>query len=307
MHQVNQTMVSYFIIKGISNSQKLQAPIFCLVLLLYFITFGGNLIIAQLVYLDPQLHTPMYFFLGNLSILDIFYTTVTLHKILTTFISGDNTVSYHACIAQFYMCASLAVCELLILTAMSYDRYVAICKPLYYHMVMNHPVCALLAILCWLFSFVECIPYLAILVRFSCFRSNVINHFFCDIVPLMKLSCSDTSVLEILIFTEGLFITVLTPFILTSISYIFIIITILKIRSSSGRRKAFYTCSSHLTVVILLYVTLNLQYIRPSAKYSLDSNKLFSLFNTAAVPLLNPLIYSLKNKDVKSALRRRLF
>ncbi|KAM4642062.1 olfactory receptor 6C1-like [Discoglossus pictus] len=298
-------MVPYFIINGISNAPKLQAPIFSLVLLIYIITIGCNMAILHLVCQDPHLHTPMYFFLGNLSILDITYTTVTLHKVLVTFITGDKTVSYCACIAQFYIFASLASNELLILAAMSYDRYVAICKPLHYYMVMNSTVCALLAIFCWLFSFVESIPYLALFLRFSCFRSNVINHFFCDGVPLMKLSCSDTSSLETLIFTEGLFLTFLTPFILTFISYVFIIVTILKIRSSAGRRKAFYTCSSHLTVVILLYVTLNCQYIRPSARDNLDSNKLFSLFNTAAVPILNPVIYSLKNNDIKSALRRR--
>ncbi|KAM4641808.1 olfactory receptor 13C9-like [Discoglossus pictus] len=236
MDQKNQTLLSYFVIKGISDIPKLQTPIFLLVLLIYLIILGGNTTILLLICLDPHLHTPMYFFLGNLSLLDISSTTVTLHPTLVTFITGDNTVSFLG----------------------------------------------------------------------SCYVSNVINHFFCDLVPLMKLSCSDTSVLEMLILTEGMLINLLTPSSLTFISYVFIIGTILKIRSSTGRSKAFYTCSSHLTVVLLLYMTLFCQYMRPVSTDSLESNKLFSLFNTAIVPMLNPLIYSLKNKDVKSALRRQL-
>ncbi|KAM4642002.1 olfactory receptor 6C1-like [Discoglossus pictus] len=299
-------MVLYFIIKGITDVPKLQAPVFVLVLLLYVITLGGNMIILHLVCHDPQLHTPMYFFLGNLSLLDISSTTATLHKILITFISGDHTVSVIACLAQYYVFGSLTSNQLLMLTAMSYDRYVAICKPLHYPMIMNHIVCALLATVCWVLGFIEVIPFIILISEITCYRSNIINHYMCDFLPLVQASCSDITNLKCVVFTEGLFITILTPFFLTMLSYLFIIITILKIRSSSGRRKAFYTCSSHLTVVILLYMTLFFQYFKPSANENADSNKMFSLLNTAAVPLLNPLIYSLKNKDVKSALKRRL-
>ncbi|KAM4641285.1 olfactory receptor 5V1-like [Discoglossus pictus] len=305
MGEMNQTTVTYFIIKGISDISKLQFPIFILVLLIYLTILGGNLTIFLLVCLDHQLHTPMYFFLGNLSLLDMSTTTVTLHKALTSFISGDNTMSYLACLVQVYVSTSLTTNEFLILTAMSYDRYVAICNPLQYPMVMSHRVCNILASVCWVLGFVELSPYLVLLLDISCYRSNIINHFFCDLVPVMNLACSDISGLQTLIFTEGIFITSLTPFLLTFISYVFIITTILKIRSSTGRRKAFYTCSSHLTVVILLYMTLYCQYLRPPSVYTLGSSKLFSLINTAAVPILNPFIYSLKNKDVKSALRRR--
>ncbi|KAM4641891.1 olfactory receptor 8G1-like [Discoglossus pictus] len=220
MDQKNLTLLNYFVMKGISDIPELQTPIFLLVLLIYLIILGGNLTILLLICLDPPLHTPMYFFLGNLSLLDMSSATVTLHSTLVAFVTGDNTVSF--------------------------------------------------------------------------------------LVPLMKLSCSEISVLEMLILTEGMFINLLTPSSLTFISYVFIIGTILKIRSSTGRSKAFYTCSSHLTVVLLLYMTLFCQYIRPISTDSLESNKLFSLFNTALVPMLNPLIYSLKNKDVKSALRRQL-
>ncbi|XP_053545587.1 olfactory receptor 5V1-like [Bombina bombina] len=306
MEEMNQTIVTYFIIKGISDVPQLQTPIFVVVLLIYLIALGSNMTILHLVSQDPHLHTPMYFFLGNLSVLDMSYATVSLHRVFVTFISGYNIVSYLACIVQFDVFASLTINELLILTAMSYDRYVAICNPLNYHMTMSRTVCILLASFCWVFSFIESLPYLLLLVRYTCYTSNKINHFFCDVIALLKLICSDTSDFYILVFTEALFITVLTPFMLTFISYVFIITAILRIRSSSGRRKAFYTCSSHLTVVILLYVSLTCQYIRPSAKDSLGDIKILPLFNTAVVPLLNPLIYSLKNNDVKSALRRKL-
>ncbi|XP_053545586.1 olfactory receptor 1044-like [Bombina bombina] len=306
MEDMNQTTVTYFIIKGISDVPQVQAPIFVVVLLIYLMTLGSNMTILQLICRDPHLHTPMYFFLGNLSVLDMSYTSVSLHKVLLTFILRNNIITYRACIAQFYLFASLTINELLILTAMSYDRYVAICNPLSYHLTMSRTVCVLLASFCWGFSFIESLPYILLFVQYTCYRSNIINHFFCDVIALLKLICSDISDFYILIFTEAVFITALLPFMLTFISYVFIITAILRIRSSSGRRKAFYTCSSHLTVVILLYVSLICQYIRPSAKDSLDLTKLLSLLNTIVVPLLNPLIYSLKNKDVKSALRRQL-
>ncbi|KAM4642040.1 olfactory receptor 2AP1-like [Discoglossus pictus] len=302
----NKTTLTYFTFKGISDNHELQAMIFSIVLLIYLSTFCGNMTILLLVCLDPQLHTPMYFFLGNLSLLDISCTTVALNHILTGFISGDNTIVFPSCLAQMYLFSSLACDELAILTAMSYDRYVAICKPLFYHMVMSHRVCVLLATVSWMLGFVGVIPYLVFISGFSCYKSNLINHFFCDLVPLINLSCSDTFVLKIVILIEGLFFTSLPLFLLTFIPYIFIISSILKISSSSGRRKAFYTCSSHLTVVILLYMTLMGQYIIPTSTDSLDFKKLFALFNTALVPMLNPLIYSLKNNDVKSAVKRRV-
>ncbi|XP_063289473.1 olfactory receptor 6C74-like [Pelobates fuscus] len=302
----NQTPITYFIIKGISEVPELQVMVFLLVLFVYLITVSGNMTILMLVLVDPHLHTPMYFFLGNLSFLDIFCLTITLHKILLTFMSGDKTVSFFNCMAQMYLFSSLTCNELLLLTAMSYDRYVAICNPLYYHMMMNSKICFLLAVICWVLGFVEVIPHMSVISRFSCYKSNEINHYFCDILPIMKLSCSDTTVLKLVIFIEGLLVVSFTPFVFTFISYVFIIATILRIRSSTGRQKAFYTCSSHLTVVIILYMSLCCQYLRPSSTDTLDSNKVFSLFNTAAVPVLNPFIYSLKNKDVKSAAKRQL-
>ncbi|KAM8952729.1 olfactory receptor 6C3-like [Pelodytes ibericus] len=306
MEQNNQTMLRYFIIRGISDLPELQTPIFLLVLFLYVLSLGGNMTILLLVCLDPHLHTPMYFFLGNLAVLDMCSATITLHNILVIFITKNSRVSYSTCMTQMYFSGCFMCNELLFLTAMSYDRYMAICKPFHYHMSMNHRVCILFAIFCWILGFLEVVPYIMLLLRFSCYKANIINHFFCDLVPLMKLSCSDTFFLEILSLTEGLLLISFTPFLLTFISYVFIIVTILRIRTSTGRRKAFYTCSSHLTVVILLYVTLFSQYLRPTSADPSQSYKFVSLFNTAVIPVLNPIIYSLKNKDVKAAVTRRL-
>ncbi|XP_063794635.1 olfactory receptor 8D1-like [Pseudophryne corroboree] len=304
MNVTNETMTTYFIIRGISDVPVLQLPIFLLVLLIYLLTLGGNKTILLLVCLEPQLHTPMYFFLCNLSIMDISYSTVSLHKVLISFLTGDKTVSVPGCMSQMFIFTSLVCNELLILTAMSYDRYVAICNPLRYSAVMSPGVCAVLAGACWTLGFVASIPNTIVISRFTCYKTKEINHFFCDLVPLVKLSCNDNSLSEFLMFICGLFFATI-PFLLTFIPYVFIVQTILNIRT--GKQKAFYTCSSHITVVILLYLTLIYQYMRPASKDTLDSNKFSSLFNTAAVPMLNPLIYSLKNKDVKSALRRRWY
>ncbi|XP_068103821.1 olfactory receptor 5AR1-like [Hyperolius riggenbachi] len=306
MDTINQANLSHFVIQGISDVPQLQVLIFLLILLFYILTLAGNTAILLLVCLNKNLHTPMYFFLGNLAVLDMSSSTITLHKPLAMFITGNKKTPFSSCMTQVYFFSSFTSNELLILTAMSYDRYIAICRPLHYTLVMKHETCLSLSLLCWLLSFLEIIPYIVLLLKLSCYKSNIINHFFCDIVPVMKLSCSDTSALEVLIFTEGVFLLSFTPFFLTCISYVFIIVTVTKIPTSLGRRKAFYTCSSHLMVVALLYVTLFCQYLRPASQDTLDSNKMFSLFNTAAVPVLNPIIYSLKNKDVKSAAKRTL-
>ncbi|XP_077137653.1 olfactory receptor 5AR1-like [Ranitomeya variabilis] len=306
MDHTNISAVKYFIISGISDDPMIQVIIFLLVFIIYLLTLVGNLTILLLVNLDPQLHTPMYFFLCNLSILDIICSTNNLSNVLISFLSGDKTVSVLGCIVQIFIFVSMTCGELLILAVMGYDRYVAVCNPLRYHMIMNGRICALLAILCWVLGTVESIPIFLELLKFSCYKSTMVNHFFCDIMPVLMLSCSDTHFLDLYILTLGVGISAFSPFLMTFISYVFIIATILKMRSTTSRHKAFYTCSSHLTVVILLYTTLTIQYLRPHSLVNLDSNKLMSLFNTAALPILNPLIYSLKNKDVKAALQKRM-
>ncbi|KAG8448712.1 hypothetical protein GDO86_015690 [Hymenochirus boettgeri] len=306
MESENDTGVEYFVIKGISDLPNLQAPVFILVLLIYILAIGGNLTILLLVGMDSNLQSPMYFFLANLSILDISSITVTLHKTLVAYISGNKNLSFVDCISQAYFFMALECAELLILAAMSLDRYVAICNPLHYHMIMNPRTCVILATACWALGFVEVVPHTILLGNLSCYTSNEINHFFCDVKTLITLSCSDTSLLKLWIVTEGVFVSGLFPLLMTLLPYIFIIFAILKINTNSGRKKAFYTCSSHVTLVIVLYLTLYFLYLTPSSESNLNYHKLFSLFNTAAVPLLNPLIYSLKNKKVKSAMKRQL-
>ncbi|KAM4641228.1 olfactory receptor 8G17-like [Discoglossus pictus] len=305
MDLTNQSIVSYFTLRGISDVPELQVPIFLLVLLIYTLTLGGNMTILLLICLDHHLHTPMYFFLVNLATIDMSSSTITLHNIFTSFLLGDNTISRLGCLTQFYLFSSLTVSELYILTAMSYDRYVAIYNPLTYHMVMNWRVCVLLASFCWLLGFLETTSYFILLSNSTCYLSMEINHFFCDIGPIVRITCSDTHFLD-LSFLINSALNAICPPLLTFTSYVFIIFTILKIKSSTGRSKAFYTCSSHVTVVVLLYVTLICQYVNPDMKDSSQSNKFLSLFNTAAVPMLNPIIYSLKNEDVKSSLKRRM-
>ncbi|XP_063288444.1 olfactory receptor 5AR1-like [Pelobates fuscus] len=306
MEKQNHTMLTHFIIKGISDDPEVRVIFFILVLFLYLITLGGNMTILLLICLDRHLHTAMYFFLSHLSIFDMISATITLHNILVSFIKGNGAIPYVTCLTQLYFFGSFNNNESVLLTVMSFDRYVAICNPLRYTMIMNPKVCLSLAIFSWIIGFLDIMPFVILLSGFSCYRSNVINHFFCDIVPIMKLSCSDTRVLETLFFYEGMILLSLIPFLLNFIFYFLIIVAILKISSSSGKRKAFYTCSSHLTVLLLLYTTLVLQYQRPITEDSLDYNKFFALFNTAALPMLNPFIYSIKNKDVKLALKRRL-
>ncbi|CAJ0963456.1 unnamed protein product [Ranitomeya imitator] len=291
----NQTSQDHFIIVGLSTDPNLQVPAFLLVLVIYVLTFGGNLTILLLICLDHHLHTPMYFFLANLSIIDMVSTFTTLHRALINFIIEIKAIHFVACMIQTYIFAGLTCNELLFLMVMSYDRHVAICNSLRYHAVMNQRVCTTLVIMCWLLGFIQ----------FHRYRSNVVNHFFCDPLSLKKLICGYSYYLELAIYVNGVF-DATCPFLLTFLPYVFIMATILRIRNTTGRRKAFYTCSSHLTVVVLLYTTLVFQYLRPHSMINLDSNKLFSLFNTAGVPMLNPLIYSLKNKDVKAALKKEV-
>ncbi|XP_029437208.1 olfactory receptor 5V1-like [Rhinatrema bivittatum] len=262
----------------------------------------GNLTIIALTCLDPRLHTPMYFFLCNLSFLDISYTSLTLPKLLDIFLREKQCISAVGCFTQVYF-FMFSVCEeFLLLTVMGYDRYVAVCHPLRYTVIMNQKVCVLIAIGTWILGFLDPVAHTVLLSHLSYCGSNEINHFFCDPSALLKLSCSSTSTIDHMTYILGAFVD-LPCFILTLASYVYIISAILRIRSAEGRRKAFSTCSSHLTVVILFYGTLLCLYMRPTSMQSLEQNKLLALLYNVFIPMLNPVIYSLKNKEVKEALK----
>ncbi|XP_030042702.1 olfactory receptor 1009-like [Microcaecilia unicolor] len=301
MEDENYTSVTEFIILGFSEFPELQIPLFLFFLLIYLIILMGNLTIITLTCLDPRLHSPMYFFLCNLSILDISCTSVTLPKLLDICLTKKQHISAVGCFTQVYF-FMISICdEFLLLTVMAYDRYVAICHPLHYSVMMNPRLCILMVTGTWIFGFLEPMTHTVLMSHFSYCRSNVINHFLCDISVLLNLSCSSTSTYEYLTYAVAVLI-LLPCFLLTLTSYVYIISAILRIRSSEGRRKAFSTCSSHLMVVILFYGTLTGLYVRPTSTQSVDQNKFYALLYNVLIPLFNPIIYSLKNKQVKDAI-----
>ncbi|XP_029437265.1 olfactory receptor 1019-like [Rhinatrema bivittatum] len=303
MEGENLTLVTEFSILGFPEFPELQIPLFLLFLLIYLIILLGNLTIIAVTCLDPRLHTPMYFFLCNLSFLDISCTSVTLPKLLDILLRKHQRISVRGCFTQLYFFLCLSCTEFFIITVMAYDRYVAICHPLRYAKIMNQRVCVLIAAGTWIFGFLDPMTHVVLVSRFTYCGSNKINHFFCDISALQKLSCTSTSTIESITYVLSVLFGL--PFcIITFISYICVISAILKIRSSEGRHKAFSTCSSHLTVVILFYGTTLCLYVRPTSMQSLDQNKLFAVLYNVLVPLFNPVIYSLKNRQVKAAIRK---
>ncbi|KAG8435673.1 hypothetical protein GDO86_013557, partial [Hymenochirus boettgeri] len=281
---------------GLSDSPVLQLPLFVLFLIIYLFIIIGNLTIFSVILFSSDLHTPMYKFLQNLSIIDISFTSNVLPALLHRLITKWKRISFFGCMAQLYFYISLAGSEFFLLTAMSYDRYVAICHPLHYINRMSKKHCAWLISTSYCVGFVSSVGHVVLLYKLSYCASHLIDHFFCDVIPLLKLSCSDTFYVEILTYISGT-ILVFNSFLLTLISYIYIISTILKIQSTHGRQKAFSTCASHLTCVIILYMSLLCLYMKPTTSYSLDRDKFFSLLYIVLVPLLNPLIYTLKNKE----------
>nr|XP_008173249.2 olfactory receptor 11A1-like [Chrysemys picta bellii] len=301
----NQTSVTKFILLGFGDLPELQILLFMLFLVIYFMTMAGNILIIVLIVADQHLHTPMYFFLGNLSCLEICYTSTILPRMLASLLTGDRTISVSGCIIQFNWFSSLAAVECALLAVMSYDRYLAICKPLHYAMQMNGSLCLQMASLSWISGFLASTVTTSLLAQFTFCGPNEINHFFCDFTPLIKLSCSDTSWMELVTFILSSIFT-LPAFLLTVTSYISIIASILRIPSTMGRQKAFSTCSSHLIVVTIFYGTLMIVYMLPDSATVENLNKMFSVFYTVLTPMVNPLIYSLRNKEVNRALRKAL-
>uniref|UniRef100_A0A8C3PCJ7 Olfactory receptor n=1 Tax=Chrysemys picta bellii TaxID=8478 RepID=A0A8C3PCJ7_CHRPI len=277
--------------------------LFVVFLSCYLIALTGNLLIIFVTMADAALHTPMYFFLRNLSFLEISYTSVTLPKILANLLSEDRTISFLGCATQMYFLLFLGGTECYLLAVMAYDRYVAICHPLHYPVLMNRRVYIGLAAASWLTNLLVLMGHIAAIFTLPFCGSNEINHFFCDVPPVMKLACGDTHRTEIAILLVALFF-VLLPFTLILASYVRIISTILKMASAEGRQKTFSTCSSHLLVVTLFYGTACTMYLKPKSSHSPNSDKLIALLYSVVTPMLNPIIYSLRNKEVTGALRR---
>ncbi|XP_067391418.1 olfactory receptor 10A4-like isoform X2 [Emydura macquarii macquarii] len=305
MTWANQTVVTEFILLGFSNFPQIQHLLFVVFLAAYVITLMGNILIILITTADPALHSPMYFFLRNLSCLEICFTSVIVPNLLANLLSENKTISFYGCMLQMYFFFFFGSTECFLLATMAYDRYVAICNPLRYTVVMNRRVCIQLAMTSWVSGIPVGTVQTSWLFSFPFCGPTEVNHFFCDSPPVLKLVCGDTYLFEMYAVT-GTILIVLFPFILILASYVRIISTILRIPSAEGRRKTFSTCSSHLMVVTMFYSTASLTYFRPKSSYSPDTKKLLSLSYTVFTPMLNPIIYSLRNKEVKGALRRIL-
>ncbi|XP_028719501.1 olfactory receptor 8B8-like [Peromyscus leucopus] len=305
MDSVNLSLVTEFILVGLTDQPELKMPLFFLFLAMYLITALGNLCLIILTVLNSHLHTPMYFFLFNLSFIDLCYCSVFTPKMLVNFILRKNTISYVECMTQVYFFVFFVVSECYVLTSMAYDRYVAICNPLLYNVVMSPKLCLSLMLGSYFIAFSNAVAHTACMLRLTFCDANTINHYFCDIPPLLQLSCTSTYVNELVIFiVVSINIIVHTSTIF--ISYGCILSSIFRISSSEGRSKAFSTCSSHILAVSLFFVSGAFVYFKPSSAGSMNEGKISSVFYTNVVPMLNPLIYSLRNRDIKFALMKSL-
>nr|XP_034981104.1 olfactory receptor 1020-like [Zootoca vivipara] len=301
MLKKNNSTVKEFVFTGFTDSPELAAILFALFLVNYLITIVGNLGMLLLIRSDARFHTPMYFFLSNLSFLDICYSTTISPRLLTDLLMEKKVIPFNECIVQFYFYVTFATTECYLLAAMAYDRYMAICNPLTYTITMSQKVCALLVAGSYIAGSVNAVIHTGCMTRLSFCGPNVIDHFYCEGPPLFQLSCSDTSLNVFVMFSFASF-NLISTHLTVLISYSYIVATILRIRSAEGRHKAFSTCSSHLMAVIILYGSFIFMYLQPNT--SRNGGKVASLLYAVVIPMLNPLIYSLRNKEVKSALRR---
>ncbi|XP_044839569.1 olfactory receptor 5A1-like [Mauremys mutica] len=301
----NQTEVTEFIILGLSSDPQMQIFLFLVFLVVYLITLLANMVIMLAIRADPHLHTPMYFFLSHLSFVDICYSSAIVPNMLVHFLAEHKTISVNSCIAQMFFIFMPAVTEVYILSAMAYDRYAAICDPLRYVDTMSKGICFQLVSGAWVIGFIDALLNTIFALKLHFCGPNQINHFSCELPSLLRLSCTETLTNQVMLFTSAVILGS-SSFLLMLISYIYIISTILRMRSAEGRHKAFSTCSSHLIVVGLLYLTGFFQYTKPSSVSSVVLDEIFSIQYSILTPMLNPIIYSLKNKEVKTAIGKML-
>ncbi|XP_075715565.1 olfactory receptor 2G3-like [Rhinoderma darwinii] len=298
----NFTTVVEFILLGLTNKQDMQILLFIEFLICYIVSFIGNMFIIWISSINPRLHTPMYFFLRTLSFLDICYTSCVVPKMLINFLSMKKTISYNGCVTQMFIHMSLGGTECYLLLSMAYDRYVAICSPLHYTNFMNPVFCIRMTMVSWVGGLVNAIINTVYTVQLPFCGPNVVNHFFCEVPTLLELACADTSLNKTVLFVCAIVVAV-APFFLIFITYVHIISSIMKIRANTGQRKAFSTCASHVIVVTLFYGTIFFIYLRPGTIHVTNQDKMATLFYSVITPMLNPLIYTLRNKDVKLALK----
>ncbi|XP_053901859.1 olfactory receptor 10A7-like [Malaclemys terrapin pileata] len=303
MPWTNHTSITKFILLGFGNLNEVQILLFVVFLVIYIVTLAGNLLIVALVVADQHLHTPMYFFLGNLSFLETCYTSVSVPRLLSGLLVEDRTISFRDCITQLFFLSALACIECFLLAVMAYDRYLAICNPLNYNVMMNLRVCLQMVSASWITGFSATALVVGMVPQLSFCSYNEINNFFCDMEELLKLSCTKSSLVEMIVLLSCSLVT-LAPFLFIVVSYIHILLAILRIASSAERQKAFSTCASHLLVVSLYYGTIIIMYVVPSAERSPAFHKVLSLMYTVITPMFNPIIYSLRNKEVKGTFRK---
>ncbi|CAH6792455.1 Olr1528 [Phodopus roborovskii] len=299
----NQTQVTEFVLTGITDRAELQAPLFLVFFFIYVTTMVGNLGLIFLIWKDPHLHTPMYLFLGNLAFADACSSSSVTPKMLIKFLDKKDMISLGECFSQFYFFCSSASAECFLLVAMAYDRYVAICNPLLYLVVMSNRICVQFISVSYLIGLLHALLHVGLLFRLTFCSSNIIDHFYCDVLPLYAISCTDPFINSLVIFTFAIFIQAST-FMSIIVSYICVLFAILKTKSKKGRSRAFSTCSAHLVSVSLFYGTLFVIYVLSGSDTDNYQSKMYSLFYTVIIPLLNPFIYSLRNKEVVCALKK---
>ncbi|XP_027696722.1 olfactory receptor 2T29-like [Vombatus ursinus] len=302
----NQTFGTNFILLGFFSHSKYSTLLYSLIFIIFVVVLTGNTTLVLLIQSDPHLHTAMYFFISQLSFMDMMFICVTVPKMLLDQVTGIHDISAPSCGIQMFFYVTLGGAEFFLLGAMSYDRYVAICHPLRYHLFMNHRVCILLATVCWFLGSIDGFMLTSITMNFLFCKSREIQHFYCEVFALLKISCSDTSLYETVMYVCCV-LMLLIPLTVILSSYSLILLTVYRTNSATGQRKAFVTCSSHITVVVLFYGATIYNYMLPASYHTAEKDMMVSVFYTILTPVINPLIYSIRNKDVTEALKKMLW